>query len=107
MQPRWLGIGATTHWNAMDSFHTEGFACARCLHPRDDENDAPIPTTAVVSFWSGLLLAAYLTRNAAGEALMAREQHVFLTPLRPEAVWWGPVARRTRCPVCSGAARVA
>lgn len=107
MQPRWLGVGATTHWNAMASFHEEGRACARCLHPRDDDNDAPIPTVAFVSFWSGLLLAAYLTRSAAGELLTAREQHVFLTPLRPESVWWGPIARRPNCPVCGRGVRAA
>jgi hypothetical protein len=107
MQPRWLGIGATTHWNAMTSFHEEGRACARCLHPRDDDNDARIPTVAFVSFWSGLLLAAYLTRSAAGELLTARDQHVFLTPLRPESVWWGPIARRSHCSVCGRGVRAA
>jgi hypothetical protein len=91
----------------MASFHAEGFACACCLHPRDDENDAPIPTVAFVSFWSGLLLAAYLTRSVAGEVLTAREQHVFLTPLRPESVWWAPVSRRSNCSVCGREARVA
>lgn len=107
MQPRWLGVGATTHWNAMASFHAEDVACARCLHPRDDENDAPIPTIAFVSFWSGLLLTAYLTRSAAGEKLTMGEQHVFLTPLRSESAWWGPVGRRPQCPVCSRASRAA
>lgn len=108
MKPSWLGVGATAHWNAMASFHEEGFACAYCLHPRDDDdNQALIPTVAFVSFWSGLLLTPYLIRSASGAALTAREQHVFLTPLRPESVWAGPVVRRPNCPICGRGARAA
>ncbi|MGY4626463.1 hypothetical protein ACVWY3_004219 [Bradyrhizobium sp. USDA 4486] len=30
----WLGVGATTHWSAMASFHVPGTdGCAECLHP--------------------------------------------------------------------------
>jgi hypothetical protein len=58
--PQWLVIGATTYWSAMASFHSEGLGCARCLHNEDEPGDGPIPTTACVSFWAGLLTAAYL-----------------------------------------------
>lgn len=100
MQPRWLGIGATTHWGAMTSFHERDLACGRCAHPRDDAGDAPIPTVAFVSFWSGLLLAAQFVRSAAGEAVTPREQQAYLTPFRPESIWRAPVALRQDCPIC-------
>ncbi|MGB9115748.1 hypothetical protein, partial [Bradyrhizobium sp.] len=78
--PKWLVIGATTHWSAMASFHSEGLACAHCLHHRDDPGNEIIPTTACVSFWAGLLAAAYLARHAAGQPVSAKEQQVYLTP---------------------------
>jgi hypothetical protein len=99
--PKWLGIGATTHWSAMASFHSPGLACARCLHPVDDINDAPIPTVAFVSFWAGLLLATYFVRHIAGEHLSPMHQQIFFCPLRPETPWWSPVARRAECLVCN------
>lgn len=107
LEPTWLGVGATTHWNAMASFHERGLACAGCLHPRDDLADTPIPTAAFVSFWSGLLLAAHFVRAAGGGMFGCREQQVFLTPMRPESVWWSPVARHRECPVCGGQLRAA
>lgn len=96
--PHWLGIGATTHWSAMASFHQKGLACAGCLHPRDDSNHARIPTVAFVSFWAGLLLASYFVRHALGESLSPEEQYLYLTPLRLEAVWRSRVAIRSGCP---------
>lgn len=109
MQPRWLGIGATTHWGAMTSIHEGDLACGRCAHPRDDPADTLIPTVAFVSFWSGLLLATQFVRSAAGEALLSREQQAYLTPFRPESIWWAPVAPRADCPHCGlrGDARAA
>ncbi|MGH8316313.1 MAG: hypothetical protein ACRETU_14320, partial [Steroidobacterales bacterium] len=98
--PKWLAIGASTHWNAMASFHVQGLACARCLHPEDDVNDAPIPTISVVSFWAGLLNAAYFLRDLAGAPVAAHDQHIFLTPLRPEAPWRGAVILKPDCPIC-------
>jgi hypothetical protein len=106
LAPGWLGIGATTHWNAMASFHVPGLACARCLHPRDDQNDLPIPTVAFVSFWSGLLLASYLIRSCGVGGFEASHQHIFLTPLRAETPWWGAVSPRPKCLSC-GTAQVA
>jgi len=98
-EPDWLGVGATTHWSAMSSFHQRGLACAGCLHPSDDPNTAPIPTVAFVSFWAGLLLATYLARKAAGHDLSPREQYTYMWPLRPERLWRSPVATRRDCPV--------
>jgi hypothetical protein len=98
--PDWLTIGATTHWSAMASMHEPGLGCAQCLHREDDPGDAPIPTQACVSFWGGLLVAAYLARNAVGRPIPADEQHVFLTPFRPESAYGGAVPIRPNCPTC-------
>jgi hypothetical protein len=98
--PNWLGVGATTHWSAMASFHARGMACARCLHPRDDPGNDRIPTVAFVSFFSGLLLACYFARTVAGEDISLAEQQVYLSPLRLERIWRSPVSARPDCPLC-------
>jgi hypothetical protein len=98
--PDWLAIGATSHWSAMASFHEGELGCAQCLHPEDDPGDAPIPTQACPSFWAGLLVAAYLARHAAGREIPTAEQHVFLTPFRPERACTGAVPIRPDCPTC-------
>lgn len=99
-KPEFLAIGATTHWSAMASFHSDGLGCAHCLHDKDEPGDGTIPTTACVSFWAGLLAAAYVARHAAGQAISAKEQQVFLTPFRPENVFPSAVAVRKDCPTC-------
>jgi hypothetical protein len=99
-KPEFLVIGATTHWSAMASFHSNDLGCARCLHNKDDPGDGLIPTTACVSFWAGLLAAAYVARHAAGQAISAKEQQVYLTPFRPENVFPSAVAVRKDCPTC-------
>jgi hypothetical protein len=98
--PERLVVGATTHWSAMASFHSQGLGCAQCLHPRDEQGDEIIQTTACVSFWAGLLSAVYLVRLATGEAISAKEQQVFLTPFRPDGVFVSAVAFRANCPTC-------
>lgn len=101
-KPEWLIIGATTHWSAMVSFHSEGLACARCLHDKDDLDNGPIVATAAcVSFWAGLLAAAYLARHAAGHPFSINEQQqVYLSPFRPDCVFFSGVAFRKDCPIC-------
>ena len=98
--PRLLVVGATTHWSAMASFHTEGLGCAQCLHAEDDPSDAPIPTVAFVSFWAGLLAAAYFLRHAAGQMVPPSDQQIYLTPLRAEHPYRANVPVRTDCPTC-------
>jgi molybdopterin/thiamine biosynthesis adenylyltransferase len=105
--PAWLGIGATTHWSAMASFHREGLACARCLHPDDDAEQNLIPTAAFVSFFAGLLLAAYFVRHVAGGVEPAREQQTYLTALQSETALTMPVALRQHCPLCGASRRAA
>jgi hypothetical protein len=101
--PHWLGIGATTHWAAMASFHQRGMACARCLHPRDDQGNGRIPTAAFVSFFAGLMLACYFVRAIGNEAVSPAEQYAYLSPLRLERLRRSPVARRPDCPTCNRA----
>lgn len=98
--PELVVIGATTHWSAMASFHSQGLGCARCLHNEDDPGNGPIPTTACVSFWAGLLVATYLARHAAGQALPSSDQQIYLTPFRPEHPYRAPVPIRSDCPTC-------
>jgi hypothetical protein len=98
--PEWLGIGATTHWSAMASFHKAGMGCAECLHPLDDPGTDPIPTVAFVSFWVGLLLAAYFLRHVGGNPAAAAEQQVYLTPFRAENAVHSVVPRRPGCRTC-------
>lgn len=99
LSPQWLGIGATTHWSAMASFHDPQGACAGCLHPYDDRDERDIPTVAFVSFWAGLLLTVYFLCELGGMSDVHRERQSFLTPFRPEALWRSPVAQHPACPV--------
>jgi len=100
-RPGWLGIGATTHWSAMASFHADGLGCAECLHPADDPGNTPIPTVAFVSFWAGLLTASYFLRHCAGLRMPVSEQQIYLTALRPEHPLWSTVPRRRGCSSCA------
>jgi hypothetical protein len=98
--PDWLGVGATTHWSAMSSFHEKGLGCAECLHPTDDPSDALIPTAAFVSFWAGLLTTAYFLRHLAENPASESEQQIYLTPFRAENVMRASVPLRNNCPSC-------
>jgi hypothetical protein len=98
--PKWLGIGATTHWSAMASFHEAGMGCAECLHPVDDPSNGPIPTVAFVSFWAGILTATYFLRHLGGQPAPANEQQIFVTPFRTENAVRSGVPRRRECQSC-------
>ena len=101
--PKWLGVGATTHFDAMASAHRPSDdGCAGCAHPRDDANNALIPTAAVISHWAGLILAAYVAREASGAGAAPNEQMTYCAPLRiglRSGVWRTPVRRHPACPV--------
>ena len=99
-RPRWLSIGATTHWSAMSSYHSADMPCAGCAHPRDDVADAPIPTVAFVSFLAGLLQTTDFLRELAGER--GYEQLTYVTAPHADKAWRAPVARHPACPVCRG-----
>lgn len=100
-RPSWLGIGATTHYSSMASFHTSETACAQCLHPHDDPNNEAIPTAAFVSHWAGLWLASMFARAQTILTIPMDQQSIFMTSLRSESkasVWFSPVPRRVGCP---------
>lgn len=99
-RPEWLGIGATTHYSAMASYHTRRLGCARCLHPVDEPGAGPIPTVAFVSHWAGLWLASMFAKARTGIPLPAAQQSVFMTSLRaesPASIWYAPVPPRAGC----------
>lgn len=99
--PVWLGVGASSHYMSVASFHTGPIACAGCLHPVDDPNDTPIPTVSFVSHWAGLWLAAMLCRHRTS-SLTLSEQSVFVSLLRPDSsagIWKSQVPVRHDCPV--------
>jgi hypothetical protein len=99
MQPAWLGVGATSHYLAMCSFHTRNIPCAGCLHPHDDAGKDPIPTVAFVSYAAGLMVASrYLYHLGTGQ-MPSEEQQFIFRPLRPERPWRSRVAPRADCPV--------
>jgi hypothetical protein len=97
--PLWLGVGATTHFSAMASFHTHKLPCAGCLHHLDEPDAGRIPTVAFVSFWAGLWLASLFIRHLSGHDPTAADQQVYFSNLRPESFWLSPVKRRSDCPV--------
>jgi len=103
--PQWLGVGATTHYAAMASYHVQGLGCVRCLHPRDDPGGGPIPTVSFVSHWAGLWLASLLARERIGTRPPLAQQSVYFASLRPEvptARWYGPVPTLPDCPFKCG-----
>ncbi len=108
----WLGVGASSHFEASVSSHDVGQPCAGCLHATVDplDGDAPIPTVSFVSFWAGLALAVRLLRHLGGKPYGAGSHHLWMAPLRmdqPNAGLWRPVAARSDCPVhCAASARV-
>jgi hypothetical protein len=105
-RPLWLGVGATTHYSAMASYHVHGLGCARCLHPRDDPDGGPIPTVSFVSHWAGLWLASLFAREQINARPPVSQQSIYLTSLRaesPAALWFGPVPILSDCPFECGA----
>jgi hypothetical protein len=100
-RPEWLGVGATSHYMSVSSYHSRHLGCARCLHPHDDPGTGPIPTVAFVSHWAGLWLAAMFARSRSGIPMPIAQQSVFMTSLRAESVaatWFAPVPHRAECP---------
>jgi ThiF family len=101
-RPRWLGVGATAHFQTVTSEHPSGQPCAGCLHPEDDDVTAPIPTISFTSYWAGLSLAALLLNNLAGARPISARQTIEVASLQvgsARGIWWHPVHRSPHCPV--------
>jgi hypothetical protein len=97
--PPWLGIGATSHFSAMASFHTPAISCAGCAHPVDDELLGNIPTISFVSFWADIWTAALYLRFLGKDRGLNVDQQFYFTPLRPEVLYHAPLPRRADCPI--------
>jgi hypothetical protein len=97
-RPTWLGIGATSHYSVMASYHSHGLGCAACLHADDAAAPELIPTVAYVSFWSGLLLAALFLRHVVHNDPDVAAQQAYFTPLGEQSEpFYSPVAPRSDC----------
>ena len=97
----WMGVGATTDFGSMASFHFSHSACAACMHPHNEDAPGPTPTIAFVSFLSGLMVAAdFLVELSRSAANTASKQRVIF-PLRcdtPDGVHATRVSPRADCP---------
>lgn len=103
---RWMGVGATSHFNAMASVHFPYSGCAACLHPHDEALDGPTPTIAFVSFLSGLMVAADFIREIGGcEAQLVSRQR-YVTPLQMAGDYRANVPPRPDCPAGCPASRL-
>lgn len=99
LAPGWMGVGATSNFQTLVSFHRPDDACAGCLHPDDAPDAGTLATVAFVSCLAGLRLAALFARHAGGEAIDLDEQQVTSFPLRPENIIASPVWAHPACPV--------
>ncbi len=99
----WLGVGATSHFEASTSSHERWQSCAGCLHPIDDPEPIEfIPTVSFVSFWAGLSLAVRFVKRLMGTPYLDEHQHLWIGSLRmgdKNAARFEPVAARWNCPV--------
>lgn len=98
--PAWLGVGATSHYSSLVSYHVPGAGCAWCFHSRDDTGPGLIPTVSFVSHWAGLWLASLLVLERMGLRPASPRQSVYITSLRADSstgIWFGPVPKRADC----------
>lgn len=107
--PGWLGVGATSHFEAVVSEHLPGQPCAGCLHAHADPGQFDeIPTISFVSAISGFLLAYRLARTTAVQAPSSQTLAYPFNLGGRRPVWELPVAARRDCPVrCATSAAVA
>lgn len=107
MQPTWLCVGATVHFTSMVSEHAGSSPCAGCVHPEDDDVNAPVATAAFVSYWAGLLLLVRVLRKHSNRAVTDAECVFEVATLQAgtkRGVWLHPANRNSRCPLhCSRA----
>lgn len=82
--PAWLGVGATTHFDAMVTHHTLGMACARCAHPTDDPTTGLLPSIGFVSLWAGVGVASRFAGLLAGHEPDARHQSEYAWLMRAD-----------------------
>jgi hypothetical protein len=103
--PAWLGVGGTSHLDAVASEHRPGTPCAGCLHPTDDDTEGPLPTISFVSALAGALLAHRLLAAAAGAATALPTWAWCLALHEPRGMTAIGLAPDPRCPVGCPASR--
>jgi hypothetical protein len=104
----WMSIGATEHFNVLNSYHYPFSGCPACLHPHDEAGPEITPTIAHVSFLSGLLQAAHLVAEVAGAkaSLQSMQRYLFTTAFgRNSAEVQSGVHVRRDCPACCPASQ--
>jgi ThiF family len=70
IEPAWLHVGGTTHFEVISSAHPQGEPCAACVHPAEDAaNPGDIPTISFVSMLAGALQAHALLMHAGGQPM--------------------------------------
>jgi molybdopterin/thiamine biosynthesis adenylyltransferase len=104
-QSKFIGVGATTHFNSMASVHYPLSGCIACLHPTDDFEQGPVPTVAFVSFLSGLMVAADFLREVSSNQIENQSRHAFMNPLQTSHPWFSKDFGNPRCPACCAASK--
>jgi hypothetical protein len=102
----WMGVGATSHFNAMSSVHYPYSACAGCLHPHDEDIPGDTPTISLVSFLAGLFVAADILIEASRSTAYLASRQRYVTPLQTLGAFSGPVAPHPDCPAKCPASRI-
>lgn len=105
----WMGVGATTDFGGMASFHFPYSACAACLHPHNEPVTGPTPTIAFVSFLSGLMVATDFLVELSRSTAKLSSHHRLIFPLRcdtTDGVYCAPVFPRSDCPAGCPASQV-
>jgi ThiF family len=101
--PGWVCVGATSHLMALVSRHRAGDPCAGCLHPRDEDDGAPIPTVSFVSAMAGMLQAYFLLGR---HRLLSRAHLAYPHALGShDAFLELPLAANPACPVACKASQ--
>ncbi len=102
---RWMGVGATSHFNSMASVHYPYGACAACLHPQNEELGGPTPTIAFVSFLSGLMMAADFLVDVTQKNASIISRYRYVNALQMGNPWESVVVPLESCPAGCPASR--
>ncbi|HYD23451.1 MAG TPA: hypothetical protein VEB68_01540 [Croceibacterium sp.] len=105
----WMGVGATSHFDVLNSVHYPISGCCACLHPHDEPGPPITPTIAHTSFLAGLLLATDLIVDAAGAtaALSSRQRYVYTTAFgREHTELRAGIFPRSDCPAKCAASQI-
>ena len=102
----WLGVAATSHFEAVVSEHTPDSPCVACLHPHDDEGGpGEIPTVSFVSAFAGFSVAYRLLRTATRSRHEMADVAYPFNLSAPFAVHRFPLAARSDCRLSCTASR--